>query len=63
LPAGQGLPENNRASHSQPRLRGETGAIERGPCDFAENVGLGEFLGADYDWLGRHGRRREQANE
>ncbi len=47
----QGLPQDDRSTHSLSDLGCEAGVLQSRLGDLAQNVGLGEFLGTDHNSL------------
>src|SRR6202045_182475 len=59
LSATERLPKNDRAAHSLPVFNGNSGVTQTALRNFAEDIRLGEFLGADHDRFGRQRTRRK----
>ena len=51
LSAAQRFPKNDRPAHALPVLGRNSGVTQRAVGNFAEDIGLGEFLGTDDDGL------------
>src|SRR5437870_1057737 len=63
LPATQRLPENDSATHAGTLLNSEAGTLELNFCDLTQHIRFGEFLRADYNWIGGVRRREKQSEK